>query len=271
MEAIVKPRLGRHFLYIGHHHSWLSLPLVLAMNLYAPPAIAGLDLSWNTCNVDGGPRVLEVDCGIPASYDLVANFQVPETIDCAVLMDAEIELIIESSATYLDFWDMGRGTGDVTACNFGGFTLSTDSAAVRGGCGSSSMWGSRTPPLAAFGVFPVFQLNRARILMQIGWEQDNPIRLNAGQNYYAFHFVMKTDKSQEAGGPCHGCAETVRFEWKELRIFHLFGDPNAGCRSAPQDPIRDPGLVGNSVTWVGSTSPTPVVPTTWGRIKGLYR
>ena len=47
--------------------------------LFAPPAFAGLDLTWNACNTSGGDSTTVFDCANPDSTAiLIGCFQVPE-------------------------------------------------------------------------------------------------------------------------------------------------------------------------------------------------
>jgi hypothetical protein len=229
--------------------------------LGAPAALAGLDLTWNACNVDGGVPDIVADCATGGPYELVGCFEAPAEMSGFVGMDIYIDLQAEAPGLS-PFWHFEDG-----GCNAGGLVVSGDRSAVTGGCTAPTPWDAGTSvSMTAYGA-GLGGANRARLLCSVTRLSGTP--LEAGQNYYGFHLRVLTTHASEAGGACAGCPDKMAMVWNQCDLF------NQGGVGPPVASVTAPGSHGSCAGWNGPSTTTcattPVRNRTWGQIKVLYR
>jgi hypothetical protein len=204
---------------------------------------SGLDLSWGACNSPvPGTGDLALDCGNPdAVATLFANFQVPMTYTGFFALDASLD--VQTAGTTLPaFWHFENG-----GCNAGGLAVFDEKpAAVCPDASNGTPWGNGSPSdalITAYGA-GFGGANRARLLITVARASSNPITLDGGRNYYAFHLALATS----GAGGCPGCATPAGIIWNSAVLYSL---DHASVE------LVGAGLRSNFVTVNGGGVPTP--------------
>jgi hypothetical protein len=83
--------------------------------------------------------------------------------------------------------------------------------------------------------------------------------VESGVEYFAFRIHLRTDHTVGVGS-CEGCRQKMYIGLKGMTLSQGVGQPYAGL----DQPLRDP-----FISWQGGV--VPAHPTSWGRIKSLYR
>ncbi len=234
--------------------------------LGASRAFAGLDLTWNACNTGPG-RASEIVFSCQDSQSGAVVFgcfqlpvQMPHFHGLDVVLDVEVE-----APSLPPFWHLELG-----GCNEYSLGLSCERPSVI--CPISSI----QSPWGGGGGYPcpscfitgyevgVHGPNRARILM--GLTRCDEAALNANQNYFGFDLTLVFYYAVEAGGPCVGCSLPATIVWNSGLFRGADGQ---------EVTVTNSGLVSQCVTINGASpgtcAATPVLRTTWGSIKSLYR
>ena len=190
-----------------------------ALALWAPGALAGLDLTWRACGSSGGDTSLTLDC---ANLDSVAvlygSFQLPDTLTGFAAMT--ITLDVETETGELPpFWHFEAGDCNVTGL---GFSDAEPSEACEG---ALNPWGEDgSESVSGIGYGPQFGAkNRGRFIGIIARPEDRPITLIGGENYFAFKLRLFSDNAKEARGPCAGCRAPATIVWTSALLQAVTG------------------------------------------------
>src|SRR5439155_5300888 len=105
------------------------------LGLSAPAWSAGLDLTWNACNEDGGSGDLAATCSAANTYVLVACFQPPADMNGFQGLDAWLDLQVEGTPALPAVWHF-----ETSGCDASGLSISSDRSAVGGACTATSPW-----------------------------------------------------------------------------------------------------------------------------------
>lgn len=242
--------------------------LAAVMALVAAPASAQLDLSWRNCVVQSTSEPAaqaneSFSClGTNTTYLLHGSFRVSRRIPEAIQLEAYIDLRVESSATLEPFWHFETGPA---GCNATGIETK-DAKSESGGCAAyATPWGEDGEHSGAGAFYtPYFQgaPNRGRLVVYVARSAADPVPLDSLTNYYGFHLVFKMTNAQQ----CSGCNEPVVLVWNSARV----GSPDGTFFewSGYEKGTSCARINGASTSTCGAT---PLLNTTWGRIKTLYR
>lgn len=239
-------------------------PIVAALILGILPASAraGLDLTWNACNLAPGHAVEETfPCGDPtAEHTLFGCFQLPSGYPFAEAMDAIIDFQTPSPELG-SFWHFETG-----GCNQGQLQ---PSIAWPPSCSGVAAWpwNFRWRLIAFDYQAGSGGANRARLSLTIDDQGIHGAQsLQADVNYVAFTLTFTTLDAAESGGPCQGCVDPMVLTWSQATIHTTFGYPPLT--------LTEGGKVSPCVT-VNGASPacaaTAARRHTWGEIKAVYR
>jgi len=237
--------------------------IVATLLLAAPPAFAGLDLTWDGCNNGTGAQTVTLDCANPSAVSaLVGGFQVPAAVDSFYLVDIVLDFQTEA-ASLPAFWQFD-------GCDAGGISLSL----ARPGIGCTDLvnpWGAGGVDGEVTRAFQtgVHGIKRGRMVVTIFLQPNAPIHLDAGTNYFAFRILFSTTFATEAGGSCAGCTSPVVVVWNSAAFTSI------AAASPPPLVVTTSGLVGQCARANSATLPTcdatPTLNRTWGALKALYR
>lgn len=243
--------------------------LVPEVTFEALPASAQLDLSWRNCAIGstGEPFAAQnenFNCLSTSEYILYGTFRVPRGISEAIALEGTIDLTVESSSGLQPFWHFETDPRFPRGCNASGIEIK-DAKGEFGGCAEyATPWGENGEQALAgtyYIPYPEGAPNRGRLLVDVSRKAQEPVPLDSLTNYYGFHLVFKMTNAQR----CSGCNEPVVLVWNSAGIlspdgttFEWSGYDNGSCAR----------INGASTSTCGAT---PVLNTTWGRIKSIYR
>jgi hypothetical protein len=228
----------------------------------AHAASPGLYLTWNDCVASPAARFdLSSTCGSDGgSQSLVAAFQLASPLDSVVAI--EITVDIQHDLPYLPaWWQLAPG-----GCRYGALSADAD---FTGWSACADFWnglGTKSPPVTYLLGEPGGVMNRARIRVPIARSPEIPVRLEAGVLYYA----GLIDLRNAGTSACASCEAPACFVLGEILIGRLPGS-NGGDLS-----LTTAGEgTSNRVSWQGGgdamCTGVPARPSSWGRLKALYR
>lgn len=218
-----------------------ALVLCAALSICSFPAAswAGLDLTWNACNTDGGDSTRTFDCSNAESYaTLIGCFQPPDTLPGFVALAILLEFQPESDELE-PFWHFEQG-----GCNRSGLTTS-DAIPARGCAGVLNPWGEEgSESLTATGAYaPGYEAhNRGRMVCSVARSAVEPITLMGGANYFGFQLRFFSHKAKGSGGECPGCRTPLVVVWKAASLEAL---PPAQGQKALHIVFSGSGLASN--------------------------
>jgi len=192
-------------------------PLLLlacgAAIVFVPPVWAGLDLSWNACNLAPGATTrLDFACADPdSSQHLFGSFQLPADMSGFLAMDLFIDVKSASSALPPSWHYEPDG------CNDGALTLSAARPPGNEVCENPWGVGGATALIVAyepgFGGDP----SRARLVASVFRQRSRT--LTAGTNYYAFDLAFLMGNAS----CCSGCETAAEIVWSAGRFYDSTG------------------------------------------------
>jgi hypothetical protein len=99
----------------------------------------------------------------------------------------------------------------------------------------------------------------ARLRMTAGVPQDLAGPITGGVEHFGFRLLIRTDRTLGTDS-CSGCSVRMEIELEPIIVIQVLGLPDVRLEL----PLRQ-----TVITWQGNV--VPAAPTTWGRIKGMYR
>jgi hypothetical protein len=233
--------------------------------LTAPVAFAGLDLTWNGCNLstlEASSVTFDCTAGSTNPYHLYGCFQSATALPTFFAMDISIDLQINDDPGLPSWWHFEPG-----GCNASGLALSAAQPSGTTICPAAShgnLWGTNGGHASA--IITAYQpgfggANRARLNMTINRASSDPVMVNACQNYFAFDLLIFMDNAVEdtnTPGTCVGCPKSSTIAWSSAT---LFSTAVAGLITpeVTSTTITGPGLVSNSVRTGPAVPPVPWV------------
>lgn len=235
----------------------------VALLVCAAPAMAGVDLLWDTC-APGGVATKTLVCSDGNANVLYASWEQPVTLSGNFIgVDYTWDVQTQAAATPA-FWDFNTPTS-AASCNF--FYLLQKN---RAGCTTASnLWGfNGGSATASFNYGAQFNgvPNRGRCVGSVVRSAASPTTANAGTSYYLLHLELYGDA--ESNG-CPGCTQPAAIVFNQATLLSL----GNGAEAAPI-PVTGPGLVSNCASANGGDTICGATPTqnkTWGALKSLYR
>jgi hypothetical protein len=260
----------------------------VALALVAAPAQAanGLHLAWGTCaNTTGAMRSVDLSCDSTSGvvYSLVGTFGLAGTMSHPIAMDGVLDFTFIGSADVPPFWQFQMG-GCNEAFAFNGveggpILLSSRPTSCDRLTNSSTFCGTGglrcTPFITDYFIGAAASLppNRARMTIVLaGSDLSVPPDLNATSStsaHFAFQLQFFMDHAPNAaGGGCAGCYTGVSVVWSEATFYNTFSptQPEAVAGHLTRD---DPGSTDAEV--LANPAVVAAKPSTWGRLKSLYR
>jgi hypothetical protein len=239
----------------------ISFALAASLLVSARSACAGLDLTWNACNLGpGAASDLTPGCASATPARLFGSFQMPSDFDFVSDMFATLE-VRSASGVLPSFWQMAAA-----GCNANAIQVSHVKPATE--CPSPpfvSPWPGSVYQEWSYTPDPL-DPGHATLNLHLYHVVRQPYGLHAGVNYFAFLVTFSTARASQAGGPCAGCADPVVLVWTSARFVKLTGNMTT---------LTGPGLVSQCATLNGAApgvcAATPARRLTWGAIKSLYR
>jgi len=245
---------------------------------FVPKVWAGLDLSWNACNLaPGSTSGLNFACADPdSSQHLFGSFQLPADLGRFIAMDLFIDLKT-ASPELPPFWHF-----EPEGCNDGALTFSAARPSGNEAC--QNPWGvsGATAYIAGYSTGFGGDPSRARLVASVF--RQRPIYLTAGTNYFGFDLAFLMGNAP----CCPGCETGAEIVWSAGYFYDstgasvvvsgpgLLGDCVAvngpGCfvrlSSATPDPLEQRAPMPSRS---GIGCPTAAIGRTWGMIKQIYR
>jgi hypothetical protein len=228
------------------------LPVLAADSIY---------LDWNLCG-PAGPATQGSSCNTNVgSQKLYCAFRLESTVDQVLGVEIVID-VSHSDATLPPWWQLGVG-----GCRYGALTAD---GGTPDGPDCTEFWGGQqTGGIQGYAVGqPRGGANQARIKVALSLLPGNSRTLLAGTLYYAARVVLGNQLT--VGSPsCSGCGDDACLVLNSIWIKRVPGALGGDLF------LSTPGVDGsNQATWQGATAncaAVPVRPTSWGRIKSLYR
>lgn len=196
-----------------------------------------------------------LNCGaLPDKSKLVVSFKAPAGIQSLERIFGYVDLCTKPYPV-LPWWTFDPYT---TGCRSHGLSANADFAA--GPFTHTDPWGGRGQTYMVYGASPGGSWEMARITVDVTMTPGAPIPLVAGQEYYAFQIEFA---NPDVG--CGGCELPACFVLNGLLIYHDGGYVEPTTMD----------FYSNYVRWQGGQSDCPFIvptlPTSWGRLKEIYR
>lgn len=239
--------------------------ILLACWLVAMPATAlsaGLDVTWNDC-VGGNPQLNQVfNCNANATYVLNFQFKLPVSISGFMALTAQLDYQNSSGTPLTPFWHFETG-GCAMTPNNPGLEISSDLESAPGACPTlADPWAGGSETAVIVNYAPDFaRPGNARYLLTVA--RPTPIDLVAGDNYWAFRLIYRTNHRSQ----CAGCSDPGCVAWSYALMESSDASP---FRLEGADKMSE-GVAFNNGNVFACIPDLPVQPTTWGKIKGLWR
>jgi hypothetical protein len=242
----------------------LSASAALAQN-------GGLDLTWKDCVLETSQQDINfTNCtSAPTTIRLYSVLKTPVPLPSLVTVTSVYDLWQESDQALAPYWRFDA------SCNRDGLTISTnaDPAGLGVCAGEINPWGFEGGQ-ATSGIVSVNPRGRCnRVITMTVRTAATSFPLETDRNYFintlTFHTVNR--------GPCPGCDRPVSIVWSDAELsesngnrIHIAGPDKLGscvrlnhafgplCWGS-HDPPRDLCAV------------TPVLRSTWGALKSIYR
>ncbi len=242
---------------------WLLAPLVLGLGGVARAGTAsppGLYLTWQDCALS--PAAVanrSVTCGAPSGEEsLYIAFALPWTLDSVIAVEAVVD--VQAAGVLPDWWQFGP-----LGCRSGALHARGE---FQAGTACSDFWMGEATLDGLQGYYvgePRGGAGQARIRVALAVLPQLYRRLEAGTTYYAARLAF----SAAGTSNCSGCQTPVCLVLNSILIGRLPGAPGGDLS------LEFAAMPGSThATWQGAAADcqlVPVLPTTWGAIKALYR
>lgn len=236
----------------------LSLAACLLSLALAHPAVAQSEITWVCCGAQTG-ALHTFSCDNDTAMHVISlSFVAPAGVTEFVGIEARIDIKIAAPSIPL-FWQIGPG-----GCRPGASFLSFEVA------DAADLW----PPFFAGGTSfqpSAINPNEARLLLVAATSLPRP--LTAGRRYEAVRIVIDSRAYTCAGCDIPAClmlVETRLAQSAGVGDFILSGTSSAiGWQCPALGPYTDADGVACETDHAGCA--VPVDPTSWGRLKTLYR
>lgn len=241
----------------------LGLLLGLVGACAAPYAAEAADIAfaWDDCRSGGGAALKTSGCGSDfGSQDLFASFMLDEAIEDAIGVVAVIDVQLGSSGLP-DWWALQSGgcrVGELDA--IATFTDRPDCADpwADASLGATALLQGITPTQPRGGA------NQMRIYYAAAVPSAQAVDWAAGTTYHAVRLRLSNAHTTGVGA-CSGCTTPACIVLNGVELQRLTG---------PDVVLSGNGSSQHLVNWQG-TSPdcaaVPVVRTSWGALRSLYR
>ncbi len=250
-----RPRKGRRARLWG---GALLAAALLASS--APAAAASIALAWDECRSGGGASLRTSACDTNLGAEewfasLVLDAPLADVIGVIVVFDLQ-----HSQPALPDWWALQPG-----GCRAGELDASA-AFADRPGC--ADPWAAA--PLGAAALLQGIQpgqprggANQMRMYYAAAVPSSQAVGWSAGTAYPAARLRLSRARTTGAGA-CAGCAEAACLVLNSIEVQRLGGP----------DVVLTDGGGQNIVNWqpgAPSCTPVPVLRTSWGRLRTLYR
>lgn len=245
--------------------------LFLALTLASIPTFArgsGIDLSWSDC-VNGTPlNNVNFDCNANGSYDLNFQFKswmdIPSCYAATVYMDYQND----TGTPLTPFWHFEAGGCQNTPATKGVVLFDDVSNAPANCAAMADLWGGDGTEgyesFAAYGA-DFHRPGNGYFVLTDYRAAGRPVV--AGVNYWLFRLRFRTNNR----AACPGCSDRGAFMWQRLAL--------ESDDSSPSVNIDNPDKFSNCLLVNSGPScycdvhgcATKTTPTTWTRMKSLYR
>jgi len=246
--------------------------LALLAWLAAAPAHAGASdgaigptfLSWSGCS-GASPSSIPFDCQPEGGsvYTIVGSFALSEAIDHAVSMDVNLDVVFPTLTTIPDFWNVGAD-----GCSPQSLMLVRTAPSDCDGAGNAFCSGDSTLCDMLYTTIVASGPGRLRIAITLSRAEPGGVPLAAlPERYFAFAINVPMTHAQT----CGGCVAPARLIWSNGTIYSL---DDLGLPRAPVTVDADYSGAGACAvvnTDASNCGTSPVLRTTWGRLKSLYR
>jgi len=248
---------------------WITILAMAVLAFAAAPVQADtMNLAWDDCYGAGGLDDYTLGCttgGPPAT--LYLSFELSDPLDGVTSID--FGFVVRADAASLPpFWQFATVLYP-GLCN-GGLTGSAGAAAACTG----HMAPFATPTLAMAFSTPYDLDTRLGgfVGSLIPPAPGTTVDLAAGTPYFVVAVTIDPSWASEAGGSCDGCGTAMRFgELLTVNKISISPYVRLGTGSGASHGITGDLCVTANGGGNLSCAPTPTVPSTWGRLKSLYR
>jgi len=231
----------------------------------APAAADEMQLAWGGCEGQGGASNLVLTCDTPLPPpSLYLSFEITDPIQDLVAIDFAFVVRVDG----LDlppFWEFTTSIG--TYCNGGLYAYAGPSAACPGA--PSALPASATAIVGFVSPYETPQFGK--FVGSVFVPAQDAVNLAPGQ-YFAAVLVLDLTWAAESGGACTGCSAALRFGDEDYIGSKIYSSPKISLGTLNGSRfIANPICINANGGGTLACGPTPTVPSTWGRLKSLYR
>ena len=248
-----------------------TLAALLFVVLLVPSAhAAGISLRWDHCSGDAGAINKNFACNTNTGTDILAeSFVLSAAVNNIAGVVSHIE-ITTASATLPTWWQFSNAGTCRQASLFAGASVPAQAAACVDWAGGQASNVVASYTAGAFGP------GTASLRVQSVVMASNVANLSAGQEYGAITVGINHAKSVGLGS-CAGCSTPACIYLRSAELFD-----NVSLTPVVTLTAAANGTDGNTVTWQGGSGvpplpggacagAVPVLSSTWGSVKALYR
>jgi len=242
----------------------LGWAVILAMSCSSAVRADDARVAWNDCAGGTGMSSVSFACNTNAGqHTIVGSFKLDQPFESTGIWGYDASIYFGShlfvgGSTLPDWWRVG-----VDDCRAGAITASIDfSTLPPSACEDPHYSSIGTAPFEIHSGVDHMHGDYTYGRLRIQAASQDPLLLEAGQEYLAFRLVVQHTKTQGADG-CSGCCERLYVMVEE---FDLQGLPSENDRHFQ--------LNYSAIDWQGSgvgCGPTRAQPRSWGQIRSLYR
>jgi hypothetical protein len=236
------------------------LPLAFLSVIPASALAGGVNFSWDDCIGDGGRHNRNFACVASTGTETaIGSFILSSPMPDFRSVEIVINLNVAGAFALPNWWtfspEPGNCRGSALAISFDFSSLANHSCAVPFGgpvVGGLMNYSGRSS-----------EYDQGRIIGLGAMDPSDAAPLEAGIEYYAFRLVLNKDR---ATGPdsCAGCSVPVDLWIGSVRAVGVAEGSSEDCTTPSTQ---------SCIGWQGGACyfRDPVMNTTWGRVKGLYR
>jgi len=242
--------------------SFAAAALLAAACLSAPPACAGINLSWNDCGAFGSvstPLLCTTNTG---RITMVLSATPTGPIPQACAEESVIDLQT-SGAVLSPWWDMRSGGGCRPTSCFASFDFTSFANCADPWLGQAVGGLDYADAHSSLSFAP----NRARIRTVSAVPATSAFALAAGTEYYVASVSFNMLKT--VGGACPGCTDDATLSLSQIRIDQVSGAP--GGDFILRDADNGVCIRTNAPPSATQCSALPTSNRTWGSVKATYR